>query len=156
MDFLDKLSQAARTAANTVADATRSAVDSAHQMLDISKLNSKINDKQKEIEQRKQDLGEYYWQQYQEGQPLSATAHTLCAQINEAYQQIEQYQEQISLLKQTHEEESPAETTADDIIDAQFQPQEPDNAHAPHYCPYCGATLIADAKYCSACGKPVH
>ncbi|MCR3923157.1 MAG: zinc ribbon domain-containing protein [Firmicutes bacterium] len=115
----------------------KNAADKTTDMLETTKINAKINEEQKNIATVKQEIGDYYWQQFVAGLPLEAEPAELCRKIATATAAIEQYQSDIKTIKQ--EEDAPA---------PQPQPQ----AAATTKCPSCGTNVAVGKKFCVECG----
>ncbi len=88
MAFLDKLGDIAKNAKEKTGD-----------MLDITRLNGKVSDKNKEIAALKVKLGDYTWGKFNTGDTLDATASGLCEEIKAAMAEIESLQQEIQRIK---------------------------------------------------------
>lgn len=124
MAFFNKLSNMAKSAADKTTD-----------MLEITKINAKINEEQKNIAAIKQELGEYYYQQFTAGMTLEVEPAELCRKIAAANATIEQYQSDIKTINRENEAPVP-------------QPQ----ATAATKCPSCGTDVAVGKKFCVECG----
>lgn len=127
MAFLDKLGNLAKNAA-----------DKTNDMMEISKLNSKIGECRKNIAARKSELGEHYWKKYESGEVLDAEAMELCAAIKAENQAIEELSHEIQRIKAA----PPAQTSTADTGIAVIS------------CASCGASVSAGTKFCPECGAP--
>lgn len=126
MAFMDKLSNMAKNAADKTSD-----------MVEISKLNSKINESKIKITARKSEIGEYYWAKYESGETLDAETTELCAAIKAENEAIEEYNREIQKIKA---EPAPAQAT-----EAAGEP-------GLIACASCGAAIPAGKKFCPECG----
>lgn len=135
MALFDKLQAVAKNAAA-----------GANDMIEIGKLNGKINDENKKIANAKAELGEFVWQQYQRGVEVPAEADAMCTQIKLSLEMIEGLERQIAEIK------------ADDNPQPAAAPVYPAPAGAPAAagaaCVNCGAALAPGAKFCANCGTP--
>ena len=131
MAFLDKLS-----------DMAKSAKSSAEDLVETTKLNSRINDEQKKIARVKAQIGQYIWEQYAAGsEDLPAGAVDLCRQIDQANEEIASLNMQINVIKSQANAAKATPAPA------------PAAAPGPYgNCFSCGAAMDEGARYCSACG----
>ena len=135
MAFLDKLT-----------DIAKNAKSGAEDLVETTKLNSRISEEQKKITRIKQQLGQFIWEQYAAGtEALPQGAVDLCRQIDAANEQIANLNLQINLIKSQANASKAAPTPA-------AQSEEP----APYgRCFSCGAPLGEGARICSVCGTAV-
>lgn len=129
MAFLDKLGNLAKSAADKTGD-----------MMETTKLNSKINECKKNIAARKLEIGEHYWAKYENGETLDAEVMEICAAIKAENEAIEEYNREIQKIKAASQ---PAQANA-----AAAGP-----AAIP--CASCGAAVPAGTKFCPECGASV-
>ncbi|MGI6142015.1 MAG: hypothetical protein ACOYEH_09855, partial [Caldicoprobacterales bacterium] len=78
-------------------------------MIEISKLNGKINDEKKKIAANKAALAEYYWAKFESGELLDSEAAAICTAIAASYDAIQGYNQEIQKIK---EEPAPASQPA--------------------------------------------
>lgn len=116
--FLDKLGDMAKNAA-----------DKTNDMIEISKLNSKISTEKQEIQELKIKIGSFIYSSYLENnQGLPAEAAELCLQINNKSNTILQLQQEIDSLKSTGD------------------------TKAVNKCPNCSEPISPETKFCPGCG----
>lgn len=150
MAFLDKLGSLAKNAA-----------DKTNEMMETSKLNSKINESKSKIAARKSEIGEYYWKKYESGETLHEEVMELCAAIKAEDEAIEGYNQEIMKIKAA----PPQTQEGVPVVDLDATPCASCGAPVPagkKFCPECGtpATLpqpapAPDSVACPSCGKPI-
>ena len=130
MAFFDKITAAAK-----------SAKESANTAIEVGKLNLKIKNENDSIEQFKGQIGDLLWAQYQEGEVTDPRIIALCESIAAANANIEELQQQITVLKAPAapvEEEEPVEEEPQPVLE--------------RHCTQCGAVVSEESKFCSNCG----
>ena len=130
MAFFDKITAAAK-----------SAKESANTAIEVGKLNLKIKSENDSIEQFKGQIGDLLWAQYQEGEVTDPRIIALCESIAAANANIEELQQQITVLKAPAapvEEEEPVEEEPQPVLE--------------RHCTQCGAVVSEESKFCSNCG----
>lgn len=118
-NFLNKLGDMAKTAADKTGD-----------MIEIGKLNAKISTEEAAIAKQKEQIGNFYWEQFLSGQEQPATVTEWCQAIRASQEAIDALQAEISTLKG----EPPMNTTS----------------AAP--CAACGTVNPPGTKFCGNCG----
>lgn len=88
MGIMDKLGQGVEKVKTKTNDA-----------IDVNSLKSKINDENRNIEKKKMEIGEHYWNLYKSGKKIDPDAKALFDSIDESTKQIEEYQKQIDDIK---------------------------------------------------------
>lgn len=159
MAFLNKLSNVAKTAADKTGD-----------MVEVTKLNAKINGSKSKIAAIKTQLGEYYWSKYVVGETLDAEATELCAQIKAESDTIVELNREIQKIKDVPSAAqvngAPAAPTFAACASCggvipngkKFCPEcGAPTASQPEgvTCPYCGHPVSAGKKFCQECGAAV-
>lgn len=114
-DFFGSLSD---TFAKTAKDLT-GRVESIYE---TQKLKNKISGEERELEKTFADLGRIIYRRYKEGIPVDEAEDTLCQQIDDRYQQIEQYKKEAREAKEQR------------------------------FCPNCGSIVGKNDAFCSKCG----
>ncbi|MDO4732284.1 MAG: zinc ribbon domain-containing protein [Bacillota bacterium] len=132
MAFLDKLS-----------DFAKNAKSGAEDLVETTKLNSRIYDEQKKITRLKAQLGDFIWEQYAAGDSdLPQGALEICSQIDQSNEEIAGLNMQINLIRsQANAEKS--------------SPVPPPAVEDPSpfgNCFSCGAALDEGDRFCSLCG----
>lgn len=122
-DFFDKLQNVAK-----------GIVNSADNMVDVTKLNIKISEEKKEITDAKTRLGDYLWQEVQAGQlqPIDEV-EVQCDIIRSSLAKIAEMEAEIARLR--------SEGASSDAA-----------GYAPNTCNSCGERLPEGAKFCASCG----
>ena len=129
MAFFDKVSNIAKSAA-----------DKTGEMVEVSKINLKINECKGKVAAGKTQLGEYYWKKYESGEALDDQAMEICAQIKTENDTIEQYNNEIQKIKGA--EVKGAEGGA--------------APKAGAFCTSCGADVSGGKSFCPGCGAKVN
>ena len=128
--------------ANKLKNVAKNAADKTGDMIEVSKLNSKISDKKNEIAGCKLQIGEKCWMKYQNGEALEAKVTEICAAIRAETALIEKYQNEIQKIKAAPRSVPVNEAT--EISDANGA-----------LCPSCKQPVSAGTKFCSTCGASV-
>ncbi len=123
---------------NKLGDIAKSASKSAGDAIEISKLTAKIRAEKASIDQVKIDIGEIIWQQYADGEELTAALAELCEKIKDGLAAIEILENSIASIKEGEaapppKPEAPAETTG-------------------LFCPSCGERIAPNSRFCGSCG----
>ncbi len=118
---------------NKLGDIAKSAVDKTGEMLEITKLNSKITTEQSKIAGYKAKIGEYYYEQMCNASDAPAEIVEYCGMIKSSLDEIASLQLEVESLKG----EKPAEAAP------------PTDAK----CPACGAQNTPGIKFCGECGQ---
>lgn len=130
MAFFDKLGNLAKTVGDKTSD-----------VVEITKLNTKISSEKSAIADIQKKIGEYYYNKHASGVELDEDVINLCNMIDEHNKNISKAQEDIANIKQ----DKP--TTKE----PQVEPSTP-SEEANVKCPTCGATNLVGAKFCTECG----
>lgn len=125
-----------------IGNMTKSISDKTGDMLEITKLNSKINNEKNKISSLKTKIGDYYWSKFESGMTLDTEAQNLCVEIKESINTITALETEIQKIKSGGKE-----------INAEAQ-NTPD-FEVVTYCGNCGAAIDKGKKFCSECGTPV-
>ena len=123
MDFLDKLGKAARTAADKTGD-----------IIEIGKINSKINSEKANILENKQKIGEYYWIKFLSGDQMDNEVANICRDIKKSEDIIAGLEAQKEAIKS-------GEDDKDTVV-----------SEGALKCPMCGEYVGMDCKFCPHCG----
>jgi len=124
MAFLDK-----------VGNLAKSATDKAGEMVEVTKLNTKINECKGKITASKTQIGEYYWTKYESGETLDDGVMEICAQIKAENDAIDQLNSEIQKIKGSSGGAGPAGQT---------------------FCTSCGTAVPSGKNFCSGCGAKVN
>lgn len=128
MDFLDKISSF-----------TKNAADKAGNMIDVTRLHSKINAEQAKIAELERQIGQYYFEEYLSQVPLPNVPAEYCTKIVEHNGTIAALEAEIQSLQGNTQESTGVQN----------------NPQPPNFCPNCGQNLIASTKFCPNCGHAI-
>jgi len=120
---------------NKVSDLGKSAIKKAGEGVEAGKITLKINEEKGKIKDLENELGKYYYQQYESGAALDDAASQICAQIKAKYEAIDELQRQ-----------------RDGIGDKDDYQTAPAQGAAGKFCPNCGAKQDGSSKFCGGCG----
>ena len=120
MAFLDEMGKLAKS----VADKTGN-------MVDVTRLNSKIGTLKGEIVQLKMQIGEHYWSKFEAGEPCPPELSGVCDDIKNRLADIEAVESDIAGIRggSPHPQGAPGA-----------------------FCPSCGASVTPGSKFCNGCG----
>jgi len=131
-------------------------------MLEISKLNAQIRTREDDVEELKQQLGEYIWAKYDSGVIMDTKATNICAQIRAALSEIDADRASIQTIRAAQEAtRAQAEQEAEARAQIRIQTRELVNevrsiseasGQATVVCPACGAPILGGARFCGVCG----
>lgn len=125
--------------------------DKTNDLLEISKLNGKINDEKSKIEANKAKLAEYYWAKYESGETLDTEAMVYCTAIQECNVAIENFNLEIVKIKEEPPAEAPVQAQpSSSIVGATAGATE-----GVANCPACGTEVKLGKKFCPDCGTPI-
>ena len=124
MDFMDKVNDIARMVG-----------DKASELVEIGKLNLKLNQENASVESLQKQIGEICFGKFRSGDELDPEVEELCIKIEKHKRTMAETQRALSRMK----------ASEDDPIDMA----------AMGYCPYCGAALVKNAAFCPQCGQKV-
>jgi NADH pyrophosphatase NudC (nudix superfamily) len=126
MAFLDKL--------NTF---TKNVSDKANDVIELTKLNSKINSEKAEIESLFKQIGSHYYERHAAGEAVDPGVSELIAAIDAHNVTIRETEAQIKALKEEPAAAAPA--VAAPVVGV--------------VCPSCGKQNVSGTKFCSECGS---
>lgn len=124
MDLMDKVNEIARMVG-----------DKANELVEVGKLNLKMNQENAAVESLQKQIGEIAFGKFRSGDELDPEIEDLCIKIEKHKRTMAETQRELNRKK----------ASADDPIDMA----------AMGYCPYCGASLAKNAAFCSQCGQKV-
>lgn len=124
MDLMDKVNDIARMVG-----------DKANELIEVGKLNLKMNQENAAVESLQKQIGEIAFGKFRSGDELDPEIEELCIKIEKHKRTMAETQRELNRKK----------VSADDPIDMA----------AMGYCPYCGASLAKNAAFCSQCGQKV-
>ncbi len=158
MAFLDNIKKIAKDTADKAGD-----------MMEVNKLNSRINTLNNIVNENKLKIGNYYFQQLLiDNNPPSDIADFFAA-INTSLEEIASVQAEIQTIKSKEaaaQNAQPAQPAAG-IVCSSCGAANPEGSRfckgcggkieAPHgiTCGNCGSVNAADTKFCKDCGTPV-
>ncbi|MGI6404008.1 MAG: zinc ribbon domain-containing protein [Oscillospiraceae bacterium] len=120
--------------------------DKTSEMLEISKLNNKINEEKSKIAAQKTALADLYWAKFESGEQLTDEAMACCNAIKASYEAIEELNQKIIKLK-----EEPPQAAAATAGTAQPNTEGVESAS----CTACGSQVLLGKKFCPECGTPI-
>ena len=150
MAFLDKLGELARNVG-----------DKTNEMLEVSRLSSKVRSEENAVADRKRELGQYIFEQYLSGGQLDETAVDYCREIQAGEESIEALNAEIQRLKAAPAQEEPAvcKNCGESLhSDAKYCPTcgaKVEGQPVKMFCPACGREVTEDTRFCSACGTKI-
>ena len=131
-------------------------------MLEVSKLNALIRSSEDDIEELKQQLGEYFYGKYAAGVILDGDATEICKKIQAAYTEIKANKAEINSIKaaaREAENEAAEEAEAKAQIKLQSKELYGEFVNAARsvsgsvtLCPMCGASVTDGSRFCGNCG----
>ncbi len=124
MDLMDKVNEIARMVG-----------DKANELVEVGKLNLKMNQENAAVESLQKQIGEIAFGKFRSGDELDPEIEDLCIKIEKHKRTMAETQRELNRKK----------ASSDDPIDMA----------AMGYCPYCGASLAKNAAFCSQCGQKV-
>ena len=96
----------------------------AEEVYETQKLKNKIASEERQVEKAMADLGRIIYKRYKEEIPVDDAEKTLCEQIDQRMEQIEQYKSDMTEVK----------------------------AKNKRFCPSCGNPISKSDAFCSKCG----
>ena len=132
MSFMGRLSNMARTVG-----------EKGSEMVEISKLNLRINETKTKITGLKTQMGEYYWARFAEGSALDPEVMELCEGIKAELAAIDEMEKEIARLRGT--------AGAEGAVAAPVAAAPAPVANSIP-CPVCGAAVPEGRKFCGECG----
>ncbi len=130
MAFLDKL--------NTF---TKNVSDKANDVIELTKLNGKINSEKAEIDSLLKQIGNHYYEKHTAGEAVDSEISELIAAVDAHNAAIRETEAQIKALREEPAAVAPAAAVP---------------AAAPVggiVCPSCGKQNVSGTKFCSECGS---
>jgi len=125
-------------------DRLREGVDKAsfeaNKIMRINKVQGRINDLNRQVEQQMVRIGEHLFERYQEGQVSDEELTGFCRQIEELQQRIEEHNAELDRIRQ----EKPPDASP-------LDPSRP-RATYGHICPNCQVALDESLSFCTQCG----
>lgn len=118
-----------------VNDLAKKVSDKAGELVEYGKLTAKLHTDNDQVEALQRRLGEICFGKYRSGDELDPEIEDICVSIEKLKRTIAETKRTLNKMKATSQE------TVD--------------MAAMGYCPYCGAELVKDAKFCPSCGKAV-
>lgn len=115
--------------------------DNTNDVLETTRLNSKIKEEKAAIFEIQAKLGEYYYGRHSNGDKLDAEALELCTEMDKHYQEIAQAQSAIDDIKEKKEAALLNKT-----------PVNKANESMQRKCTSCGTFNRNEAKFCCNCG----
>lgn len=128
MAFFDKIGEIAKNVG-----------DKTSEVIEVNKLNSKINGEETVISSLKTQMGEFYWNQYAAGEQLAPEAMECCTAIQASLDKIEAIRAEIQNIKIAKEiplSEVPPQPSGKEMI-----------------CPSCQTVCPENTKFCKECGS---
>ena len=129
MDFFDKLSDVAKNVTNKTND-----------IIEVTKLNSKIAAEEGSINKLLMRLGEECWAEFSSGVKLSPAMTEICDAISEGRARIELINDEVDVIKAVGSVNKNAQATRQEPVELEIK------------CPACGALMAPGIKFCGACG----
>jgi uncharacterized small protein (DUF1192 family) len=121
MAFFDEVGKFAKTVAGKTGE-----------MVDITRLNSKIGTLKNEISGLKQQIGEHYWSKFEAGAPCDPELSGVCDEIKNRMAAIASVEAEIAAIRGSGAQSAQSAQAA--------------------FCPSCGAKLTPGVKFCGGCG----
>lgn len=174
MSFFKKLS-------DTVSKGVSNAAEKAQQTVEITKLNSQISSKRKEISKHEQDIGEHVYALYSAREPIAGDEQitTFCTRIDALHEEIKDLHNRVMALRNEKDcvcgkrvphdtrfcpncghafpEPEPIEAIVVQDEDGGEQSSDGDAVAEPSdsrlKCKHCGMPLYADSHFCPSCGQ---
>ena len=120
---------------DTINEWAKKLTDKTNEVVEIAKLRAANFSKNEKANELKKEIGEICFSMYRSGDELDPGIEKLCADIKKLKSEIAENERTIRRMKEA------AEGTVD--------------LAASGFCPYCGAELTKDAKFCASCGKEI-
>jgi len=138
MDFLDKLKEGIDKGVKTVGVKSR-------EMVDAMSIKNQLANLRDEKRTALEELGRLAYAAFQDAPPLHPAMREKCEGISALDQQIAEKEQELEAIHRKADEA---------LAEAPGPPAATAPAAPPAVCA-CGAPVREDAKFCSACGKPV-
>ena len=120
---------------DTINEWAKKLTDKTNEIVEIAKLRAANFAKNEKANEIKKEIGEICFSMYRSGDELDPGIEKLCADIKKLKSEMAENERTIRRMKEA----------AGDTVDLA----------ASGFCPYCGAELIKDAKFCASCGKEI-
>ena len=120
---------------DTINEWTKKLTDKTTEVVEITKLHAANFAKNEKANEIKREIGEICFSMYRSGDELDPGIEKLCAEIKKLKSEIAENERTIRRMKEA----------AGNTVDMA----------ASGYCPFCGAKLAKDAKFCAQCGKEI-
>ena len=120
--------------------------DKTNEMLEVSKINNKINEEKSKIATQKTKLADLYWARFEGGEQLNDEAMECCIAIRASNEAIQAFNQEIIKIK-----EEPPQTAAATAGPA----QQNTTAEESIPCGACGSSVLFGKKFCPECGTPI-
>lgn len=149
----------------------KTAADKTSNMVETTRLGSKISARNEDIVRLKAQIGEFYWEKFAAGEPCDPALAETFAEIRNALDQIASFEAEIRAIKES--EAQTVQTTAQ-AAGAKCDSCGAQNDGGARFCrecgsailqeaaesgkllcPTCGAQLAAEAKFCGECGGKI-
>ncbi len=119
MDFFEKLKE-------TVAGATKTAVDKSNEIVEVTKIKFAIRDMENETEKLLREIGEAVYNSVKSGNDPSEIIEAHCKEIDTKYEEITALREKLRAYKNIK------------------------------LCSGCGCEVAEDSVFCSKCGEKMN
>ncbi len=146
----------------------KTAADKTSNMVETTRLGSKISAQNDNIARLKAKIGEFYWEKFVAGEPCDPALEETFAEIENAIAQIASFEAEIRAIKESEAQAVPATAQAAGAKCGSCGASNDDGARfcrecgsailqeaaesGKLLCPTCGAQLAAEAKFCGECG----
>lgn len=130
-NFFDKIGELAKSAA-----------DKTNELLEQNKLNSKINTEETAIAKLKEQIGNYYYEQFESGMTPEVAVNEWYLAIKTSEAKIAEVQAEILKMKEDEHAVPKTEKPQDEVV----------VSTAAVVCPTCSAENALGAKFCASCG----
>ena len=148
MSFFKKLTDTAKSTANTLSSKSQELYTAGRLKIEKTQIEGKIKDK-------KTELGDSVYRAYISGQEPTGNA------VTSVCDEIKGLEEQIAVLDQKIREEQVNEKAAQEGVvpeqgqesPAQGEQVKPEAKSGEGICPRCGASVSAGGKLCPSCGN---
>lgn len=172
MALFDKINDFAKAAGEKTASLAKAATEKTENVIEIGKLNSKINAEERNISAITLKIGEYYIAKMDSGEALDNDVMNMFEGIKSCRSSIEGFRKEIEAINapktvapcacSTEENtccecEEPAAEPAASPLEGEEKPacgccEEAAPEQSERLCPLCGAAVEAGADSCPLCG----
>ena len=84
---------------NEVGKFAKSVADKTGNMVDVTRLNSKIGTLKGEVAQMKMQIGEHYWSKFEAGEPCPPQLNDVCGEIRNRMESIAAVESEIAAIR---------------------------------------------------------